>query len=214
VNVLSLPPISIELRKKWAEEILGKEERENLPEDVFTASKTNKDFLDALLPFKQQIQLLKGNDYAFNQRFEEQIINIRLELRKLNLSIAELQHEKAAFIRKQEYEKAADLREKEREYLRKIRNLHQRVKNLKEELPFVPGQLNLIFSLTVLLNEFETEHNAINQLNRAINLRIDALEEDIKNKKELGTQGKKTSLMVELRDWQSTIDRFNKSNMR
>jgi hypothetical protein len=214
VKVLSLPPISCELRKKWAKEILGKEESANLPEDVFTASKTNKDFLDALLPFKQQIQLLKGNDYAFNQRFEEQIINIRLELRKLNLSIAELQHEKAAFIRKQEYEKAADLREKEREYLRKIRNLHQRVKNLKEELPFVPGQLNLIFSLTVLLNEFETERNAINQLNRAINLRIDALEEDIKNKKELGTQGKKTSLMVELRDWQSTIDRFNKSNMR
>ncbi len=214
LNILSLPPISSEIRKKWAEEILGKLKYEKLPEDLFTVAQSNKDFLVALAPIKQGIQLLKGNDYAFNQRFEEQINTIRLELRKRNLSIAELQLEKAAIIRKQEYEKAADLREKEREYLREIRNLHQWVKNLREELHFVPGHLNLLFSLTVLQNEFETERNAINQLNTAINLRLDALEDDINYKKQLGTEVQWTSEMEELREWKAAIDGFNKFNRR
>lgn len=214
LNILSLPPISSELREKWAEEILGKLEYEKLPADIVRAAQSNKDFLVALAPIKESIQLLKGNDHAFNQRFEEQINTIRLELRKRNLSIAELQLEKAAIIRKQEYEKAADLREKEREYLREIRNLHQWVKNLREELHFVPGHLNLLFSLTVLQNEFETERNAINQLNTAINLRLDALEDDINYKKQLGTEVQWTSEMEELREWKAAIDGFNKFNRR
>ena len=207
---LTLNAQSDEIREKWMLELIGRTfEPVELLHEIFTSKTSNRDFLKALNPFIHDHKLRKGTDHSFNRTFEDTIHEIRLELRKEQLLLAHLQIDKTTSIRGQYYEKAADIREIERAIFDKIDQLKKHLLDHVASIPFTSGLLRLHFMSLTLLNEFEANNLAVNELNSRIDERIVQLEgrwEELKRSNE--TRSNK-EVNDELVGWKHAMEQFH-----
>ena len=213
-HTISLESVSTEIKKKWAKDIIGEEYVLEIPQELFDTNESNKDFLEAIKPFQEKFQIEKGTHHSFNREYEHRMNTIRLKLRQHQLKIAELQIEKEESIRKQLYESAAGIRDRERSILSEIDLLQQEVLKMKNELPFIPNQLDLHYKINVLLNQINGDKSVLDELNKLISQRIDSLSEQWEQLKKDKETLSNRKVIVELRDWEEAIFRFNKMNKK
>ena len=209
--VIKLSRVSSSDRIEWAKVLMEGNDIQEIPDELFHADVSNGAFIESIEPFILQMKLRKGNDHVFKNEYRVQLDMYRLNLRRIQLELAELAIEKSTSIRLQQYEKAADIRGRERDLFARRLELWSRIKKMYEELPFTPGLVHEHFMTIALLNELEVKNTALRTLNKRMNKHLNELEEKWERIKEKGETRSNRSVVEELRDWQQAIDLFNKS---
>jgi len=169
---ITLQPLSPELRKEWGHSLLGSLPADiELPTSFHSMERSNRDFLHALEPYLQHKRLTDGRDHAYHAAFELQIHEFRVQLRKLQLALAELQLEKMSAISHQHYEKAVTIRDRENLWNDEMRQIADQVDRLMKDVPFTTGLLHLHYLAEVLLHEIHPTKLVLAHVNEYLDRR-------------------------------------------
>jgi hypothetical protein len=204
-RTITLEPLSENMRKKWALNILGEKYVDLLPREVFESTCSNRDFLHALSPLLQEKAWYEGTDHALNQALNRWSSETMLSIRQIQLRIAELDIKKTELIRQQHYEQAAQLRDDLVQLGKQLENLHREVQQRIDTTPFTPGMVDQHKQLERLLAALDTAPAAQEAtMNRIVN-RINDLNNEIQaTMHPLNTDTAK-DLTTEIRNWKYAL---------
>ena len=207
-HTIDLDPLELDQRIKWCKELLEMDSLAEIPTELFEVNNSNAEFLQSLSPFILELKRRKGQDYDFMQTYLDQLNELKLEIRKNQLELSEIEIEKVHCIRSQRYERAADIRMREKTILAQNYKTWKKAKNMQEDLPFYPGLLDLHFKTIILLNELEVKNTALRTLNKRLNRHMNELEAKLQGRK--GAESEKLdNLYTELKEWEYAVDRLN-----
>jgi hypothetical protein len=203
-----LDPITIYERREWAIEKLSELSVSNIPEDIFSASNSNFDFIQSLTPFLEEYKLEHGTNFKQLRHQEVQLYNFEIRILKLRLATLELQPVKDAVIREQRYEKAADIREQQK-YLKAELEL---IRNELDLLTITPksseAAMRLYIYYVSVQNKFKLHEEALFHAVEVMKSKLDDLNAKKKELDIYSDKQERKKVFQEIVNWTDTLNRF------